>query len=78
MEVLNTEMNKISNTVSDVFQQTKEADSITEQIHITGKEIGQAIEGIAEKATDTAGQSNDIMERAKELYAVSKEADSQV
>ena len=78
MEVLNTEMNKISNTVSDVFQQTKEADSITEQIHITGKEIGQAIEGIAEKATDTAGQSNDIMERAKELYAVSKEAGSQV
>lgn len=78
MESLNIEMNKISNTVSDVFQQTQEADSITKQIHITGKEIGQAIEGIAEKATDTAGQSNDIMERAKELYAVSKEAGSQV
>ncbi len=78
MDVLNTEMNKISNTVSDVFKQTQEADSITEQIHITGKEIGQAIEGIAEKATDTAGQSNDIMERAKELYTVSKEAGNQV
>lgn len=77
MTVLNTEMNKISNTVSDVFQQTQEADSITRKIHTTGKEMGQVIDGIAQKAVKTAEQSNDIMKKAKKLYDVSKESGSE-
>jgi len=77
ISILDTEMNRISNTISDLFEQTKQADSITSKIHTTGKEIGQVIDLIAQKATNTAEQSNQIMERAKEIYTISKQSGNQ-
>jgi len=65
---------KISEIVKDVSQQTQEADSVTEKIHISGKEIVQVVDNISEKAVDLTKQSNDIMTRAKNLYSASQKS----
>jgi len=65
---------KISDIVNGLSHQSREADSLTREIHTAGIETGQAVDNIAGKAVDMAGQANDIKERARSLYAASEKS----
>ncbi|MCR5716573.1 MAG: methyl-accepting chemotaxis protein [Lachnospiraceae bacterium] len=68
MTVLNENMGEISASVSEIVESTKKASTLTNNISSTGDELGDAIESVAQKATEAAVQSKDIMDRAKQLY----------
>lgn len=74
MSVLNRDISGISKLVSQVMEQTEAARKLTESMKCNGAELGNAIENVAEKAGEAAGQSNDIMERAGKQHESSEKS----
>ncbi len=68
MTKLNENMGQISNSVDEIVAQTQQASDLTNNTFQTGDQLGGAIQSVAEKATEAAEQSKDIMERAQGLY----------
>ena len=77
MSALDSSISKIRKAVSEVFDDTVSANKLSEGIHATGEEMGNAVEQVAEKANQAALQSTDILKRARELYKVSVESSEQ-
>ena len=71
MGSLNENVSDINNSVERVIAQTDEANRLASEIHMTSNELGNAIDSVAERASEAATQSTDIMSRAKELYRTS-------
>lgn len=74
MTTLNQDISGISEMVIRVMVQTLQARELTERIQSNGQELGQAIEQIAIKASEAAGQSGSIMERAGKQHEASKQS----
>lgn len=72
MTVLNQDISGITDSVSLVMEQTVQARELAESIKHNGQELGNAIENVAKKAEEAAGQSSDIMDRAGKQYEVSR------
>lgn len=72
MTVLDQDISGITDSVSLVMEQTVQARELAENIKHNGQELGNAIESVAGKAGEAAGQSNDIMARAGKQYEVSR------
>lgn len=72
MIMLNQEISGIAHSVGQVEGQTTEAKELAENIKLTGQELGNAIEAVANKAIAAAEQSSDITERARNQYAASE------
>jgi methyl-accepting chemotaxis protein len=77
MDGLNQNVAHINSAVDDIIEQTENASRLTQQVHETGDELGKVIDVVANKASEAAVQSGDIMERAKELYNTSVESSQQ-
>lgn len=77
-EVLNKDISDITNAVSQVMEQTVKTKNLSESMKHNGQELGCAIENVARKAGETAGQSNDIMERAGKKYESSRRSAAEV
>lgn len=77
MDGLNQNVSHINSAVDDIIEQTGNASTLTEQIHQTGDELGKVIDVVANKASEAAIQSSDIMKRAQELYYKSVESSQQ-
>lgn len=73
MTVLTKDISEIADSALQVLNQTTEAKELAEKIRDTGQELCLAVEEVAEKAKEAAGQSGDIMERAGKQH-VSSEA----
>lgn len=74
MTMLNQDISGITDTVSQVMNQTSEARELAENIKYTGQELGNAIESVARKAGEAASQSVDIMSRAGQQHANSEKS----
>lgn len=74
MTTLNQDISGISEMVIRVMVQTLQARELTERIMNNGQELGQAIEQIAIKASEAAGQSGGIMERAGKQHEASRQS----
>ena len=74
MTMLNQDISGITDTVSQVMNQTSEARELAENIKYTGQELGNAIESVARKAGEAASQSADIMSRAGQQHANSEKS----
>lgn len=77
MTNLNENVTSITSAVDEVVEQTKQTAVMTNRMQETGDELGIAIDSVAEKASDAALQSGDIMTRAQELYQTSVESSEQ-
>lgn len=77
-EVLNKDISDITNAVSQVMEQTVKTKNLSESMKHNGQELGCAIENVARKAGEAAGQSNDIMERAGKKYESSRRSAAEV
>ena len=78
MTVLNQDISGITDSVSLVMEQTVRARELAESIKNNGEELGNAIENVAKKAGEAAGQSSDIMDRAEKQYETSKQSAEEV
>lgn len=72
MTVLSQDIQDIAASTSDVMGQTLEAGRLAESIRNTGEVLGTIIQNVAGKAGEAAGQSSDIMSRAKKQYETSE------
>jgi len=70
MTVLNQGISSITDSASLVMEQTEQARDLAESIKNNGIELGNAIENVAKKAGEAAGQSSGIMERAGNQYEI--------
>ena len=77
MTELNDSMAFITSSVDDIAAKTADANHLAEGISMTGEDLGKAIDAVAGRASEAAVQSNDIMERANELYQSSMESSKQ-
>lgn len=77
MSELNKNMSDITTSVDDIAGQTNDVNQLAAGIGMTGEELGNAIDAVANRASEAAVQSNDIMERANSLYQSSKESSEQ-
>lgn len=80
MSDLSGDISSITEAVTQATGKVRETESLVGDIHETGAGLGHAIDSVAEKASASAVQSREIMERAKSLYETSvdskKQADS--
>ena len=72
MTALSQDIRDIAESAGDVMEQTLEAGKLAEHIKDTGEALGGMIEKVAKKAGEAAGQSADIMRRAKKQYETSE------
>lgn len=72
MTVLSQDIQDIAASTSDVMGQTIEAGRLAESIRNTGEVLGAIIQNVAGKAGEAAGQSSDIMSRARKQYETSE------
>lgn len=72
MTVLSQDIQDIAASTSNVMGQTLEAGRLAESIRNTGEVLGSIIQNVAGKAGEAAGQSSDIMSRAKKQYETSE------
>lgn len=72
MTVLSQDIQDIAASTSDVMGQTLEAGRLAESIRNTGEVLGAIIQNVAGKAGEAAGQSSDIMSRARKQYETSE------
>lgn len=72
MAVLDQDISGITDSVSLVMGQTVKARELAESIRCSGEELGNAVENVAKKAEEAAGQSSDIIDRAGKQYEASK------
>lgn len=68
MTVLNKDICEITDSADYVMNQVVSARQLAESIRDNGQKLGTAIENIAGKAGEAAGQSSDITERAGNHY----------
>lgn len=78
MTVLNQDVSEITDSVSQVMEQTVRARKLAESIKCNGQELGNAIENVANKAGEAAKQSSDIMDRAGKQYETSRRSAEEV
>ncbi len=78
MTGLNQDISGITDSVSHVMEQTVQARELAESIKNNGQELGNAIENVAKKAGEAAGQSSDIMDRAGKQYEISRQSAEEV
>lgn len=78
MTVLNQDIVGITDSAGLVMQQTVRARELAESIRNNGQELGNAIENVAGKAGEAAGQSSGIMERAGKQYEASRQSAEEV
>ncbi len=78
MTVLNQDILGITDSVGLVMQQTVQARELAESIKNNGQELGNAIENVAKKAGEAAGQSSGIMDRAGKQYEASRQSAEEV
>jgi len=77
MSGLNTDISSISDAVTNVTSQINAASKLVEGIHETGEGLGYVVDSLAQRASDSASQSGDIMKRAQKLYESSVESEKQ-
>ena len=68
MMVLNKDISDITESADFVMKQIVTARELAESIKNSGQKLGTAIEDVAGKAGEAAGQSNDITQRAGDHY----------
>ena len=68
MTVLNKDISDITESADFVMKQIVTARELAESIKNSGQKLGTAIENVAGKAGEAAGQSNDITQRAGDHY----------
>ena len=68
MTVLNKDISDITESADFVMKQIVTARELAESIKSSGQKLGIAIENVAGKAGEAAGQSNDITQRAGDHY----------
>lgn len=68
MTVLNKDISDITESADFVMKQIVTARELAESIKNSGQKLGIAIENVAGKAGEAAGQSNDITQRAGDHY----------
>ncbi len=78
MTVLNEDISGITDSVSQVMEQTVQARELTESIKNNGHELGNAIENVARKAGEAAAQSGGIMDRARKQYEAFRQSAEEV
>ncbi len=78
MTVLDQDISGITDSAGSVMEQTMQARELAESIKSNGQELGNAIENVARKAGEAAGQSSDIMDRAGKQYEASKQSAEEV
>lgn len=78
MAVLNQNITGITDSVIHVMEQTSQARELAENIKHNGRELGKAIENVAKKAGEAAGQSSDVMERAGKQYEIARRSAEEV
>lgn len=74
MTVLNQDISGIADSAGNVMRQAAEARELADSIKQTGEELGGAIDNVAEKASEAAMQSSDIMDRAGKQYESSEKS----
>lgn len=72
MAVLDQDISGITDSVSLVMGQTVKARELAESIKCSSEELGNAVENVAKKAEEAAGQSSDIIDRAGKQYEASR------
>lgn len=77
MSGLSANVSNINGSVDEVIEKTTTASKLADNINITSKEMGSVIDSIAERASDAATQSSDIMTRAKVLYSSSLQSSTE-
>ncbi len=78
MTVLNQAISGITDSAGLVMEQTVQARKMAESIKDNGQELGNAIENVARKAEQAAGQSSDIMDRAGKQYETTRQSAEEV
>ena len=68
MTILNKDISDITDSADFVMKQIVTARELAESIKNSGQKLGTAIENVAGKAGEAAGQSNDITQRAGDHY----------
>ena len=68
MTVLNKDISDITDSADFVMKQIVTARELAESMKNSGQKLGTAIENVAGKAGEAAGQSNDITQRAGDHY----------
>lgn len=74
MTELNQDISGITDSVSQVMEQTAEAKQLAETIRMIGEELGTTIESVARQAGEAASQSGDIMHRAGQQHENSEQS----
>lgn len=77
MTNLNTDIRSISGDVHGVNSQINQTEHLMGEIHSNSANLGNNVNLLAQKATDTAAESVEIMDRAKKLYETSTKAKEQ-
>lgn len=72
MAVLSDNISEMADSTVQAMKQTAAAKRLADGIKQTGQNLGLAVENVMKKAGEAAGQSGDIMERAKEHYLASE------
>ena len=74
MTVLNKDISDITDAADYVMQQIVTARELAESIKNSGQKLGTAIENVAGKAGEAAGQSTDITQRAGDHYKAANQS----
>ena len=74
MTVLNKDISDITESADFVMKQIVTARELAESIKNSGQKLGTAIENVAGKAGEAAGQSSDITERAGKNYETANQS----
>ncbi|MDE7429884.1 MAG: methyl-accepting chemotaxis protein, partial [Lachnospiraceae bacterium] len=74
MTVLNKDISDITDSADYVMQQIVTARELAESIKNSGQKLGTAIENVAGKAGEAAGQSTDITQRAGDHYKATNQS----
>lgn len=77
MSGLNTDISSIKDAVENVAQQIRETGALVSKIHETGREIGETVDSVAQKSSQSASLSSEIMSRANALYQSSVASEKQ-
>ena len=72
MAVLDQDISEITDSASLVMEQTMKAREMAESIRCNGEQLGNAVENVAKKAEEAAGQSSQIIDRAGKQYEASR------
>lgn len=74
MAVLNQDISDITDSADFVMKQIVTAKELAGNIRNSGQKLGSAIESVAEKAGEAAGQSGNITERAEKHYKTANQS----